>query len=72
MLREWAYAATYQSSRHRHDALPAWLHYYNSRRPHSALGHKTLPAPSTLTNAAGDLHLGVPASPAEDARLRQS
>jgi transposase InsO family protein len=41
MLREWAYAATYQSSRHRCGALPAWLSYYNSRRPHSALGHKT-------------------------------
>jgi transposase InsO family protein len=41
MLREWAYAATYQSSQHRHEALPAWLSYYNGRRPHSALGHKT-------------------------------
>jgi transposase InsO family protein len=41
MLREWAYAATYQSSQHRCEALPAWLSYYNSRRPHSALGHKT-------------------------------
>jgi transposase InsO family protein len=40
MLRQWAYAATYQSSQHRRDALPAWLGYYN-RRPHSALGHKT-------------------------------
>jgi transposase InsO family protein len=41
MLREWAYAASYQSSTHRADALPAWLAYYNGRRPHSALGHKT-------------------------------
>jgi transposase InsO family protein len=41
MLREWAYAATYQSSKHRADVLPAWLSYYNNRRPHSALGHKT-------------------------------
>jgi transposase InsO family protein len=41
MLREWAYAATYQSSQHRADALPAWLSYYNNKRPHSALGHKT-------------------------------
>jgi transposase InsO family protein len=40
MLREWAYAATYQSSKHRAHALPAWLNYYNNRRPHSALGHK--------------------------------
>jgi len=41
MLREWAYAATYQSSQHRSDALPIWLSYYNGQRPHSALGHKT-------------------------------
>jgi len=41
MLREWAYAATYQSSTQRADALPAWLSYYNNKRPHSALGHKT-------------------------------
>lgn len=41
MLREWAYAATYQSSDHRRHALTAWLHFYNHRRPHSALGHKT-------------------------------
>jgi transposase InsO family protein len=41
MLREWAYAATYQSSQHRREALPAWLSYYNCRRPHSALGHNT-------------------------------
>jgi transposase InsO family protein len=41
MLREWAYAATYQSSDQRRVALPAWLDYYNHRRPHSALGHKT-------------------------------
>lgn len=41
MLREWAYAATYQSSTHRAEVLPTWLTYYNCRRPHSALGHKT-------------------------------
>lgn len=41
MLREWAYAATYQSSDQRVTALTPWLDYYNCRRPHSALGHKT-------------------------------
>ena len=41
MLREWAYAATYQSSTHRAEVLPRWLNYYNEQRPHSALGHKT-------------------------------
>lgn len=41
MLREWAYAATYRSSDHRHQALRPWLDYYNHQRPHSALGHNT-------------------------------
>jgi transposase InsO family protein len=41
MLREWAYAASYQSDEHRTAALVPWLDYYNNRRPHSALGHKT-------------------------------
>jgi transposase InsO family protein len=47
MLREWAYAATYRSSDHRHQALPAWVDFYNHRRPHSALGHR--PPASRLT-----------------------
>ncbi len=41
MLREWAYAAVYRNSRHRQQALRPWLRYYNERRPHGALGHKT-------------------------------
>jgi transposase InsO family protein len=41
MLREWAYAATYQDSTHRSRALQPWVSYYNHHRPHSALGHKT-------------------------------
>lgn len=41
MLREWAYAATYQSSDQRAVALRPWLDYYNHRRPHGALGHKS-------------------------------
>ncbi|HKE75048.1 MAG TPA: IS481 family transposase [Acidimicrobiales bacterium] len=47
MLREWSYAATYQSSDHRAEALPAWLDYYNNHRPHSALGHKP---PASIIN----------------------
>jgi transposase InsO family protein len=39
-LREWAYAATYQSSQQRRDALGDWLHHYNWHRPHTALGGK--------------------------------
>lgn len=38
---EWAYAASYQNHQHRAAALAPWLDYYNTRRPHSALGHKT-------------------------------
>lgn len=37
---EWAYAASYQDHWQRRRALLPWLEYYNSRRPHSALGHK--------------------------------
>ncbi|HEY0231949.1 MAG TPA: IS481 family transposase [Dokdonella sp.] len=36
-LREWAYAATYQTSAHRLAALDDWLHHYNCHRPHTAL-----------------------------------
>ena len=38
---EWAYAAAYSDHWQRRRALGAWLVYYNCRRPHSALGHKT-------------------------------
>lgn len=41
LQREWSYAAAYPSSWHRRQALLPWLRYYNHRRPHSALGHKT-------------------------------
>jgi transposase InsO family protein len=40
MLREWAYAATYQTSHQRALALDPWLDYYNQHRPHGALGHQ--------------------------------
>jgi transposase InsO family protein len=39
-LREWAYAAAYQSSEQRAQALKTWLHHYNWHRPHSALNSK--------------------------------
>jgi transposase InsO family protein len=38
---EWAYAASYRNHQHRAQALEPWLEYYNCRRPHSALGHKS-------------------------------
>jgi transposase InsO family protein len=37
LLREWAYRRPYATSRHRADALPAWLYYYNHCRGHGAL-----------------------------------
>lgn len=37
LLREWAYAIPYPSSKARMLALPRWLGYYNQRRPHSSL-----------------------------------
>jgi transposase InsO family protein len=49
MLREWAYAATYQTSDQRALAFAPWLNYYNQRRPHSALGHR--PPASRLSAA---------------------
>ena len=45
-LREWAYAATYQNSEQRTQALHCWLHHYNWHRPHSAL--QSLPPISAL------------------------
>jgi transposase InsO family protein len=35
---EWAYARPYRSERERRDAFPAWLHWYNCHRGHTALG----------------------------------
>lgn len=49
MLREWAYAAVYQTSSHRARALEPWVRFYNHRRPHGALGHQ---APATRLPAA--------------------
>ena len=39
-LREWAYGRVWSNSAERTAWLPAFLSYYNARRPHSALGHK--------------------------------
>jgi hypothetical protein len=51
MAREWAYGLRYRSSRHRANALPHWLAYYNERRPHSSLGG--LPPISRVHNLCG-------------------
>ena len=39
-IREWAYARPFQTSADRKAALHPWLHNYNTKRPHSALGGK--------------------------------
>ena len=39
-LREWAYGRIWATSQERTAWLPAFLAYYNARRPHSALGYK--------------------------------
>jgi transposase InsO family protein len=44
----WAYARFYTSTHQRDTALPAWLHFYNHHRPHSAIGGQ--PPVSRLTN----------------------
>jgi len=41
ILREWAYARAYHSSRLRTAALARWLTHYNHRRPHGALDGQT-------------------------------
>jgi transposase InsO family protein len=39
-LREWAYGRVWANSAERTGWLPAFLAYYNARRPHSALGYQ--------------------------------
>ena len=50
----WAYRAVYRSSHERTAALRGFLEFYNSRRPHRALGGRSPTARLTeLTNLAG-------------------
>jgi hypothetical protein len=41
LLREWAYARSYQTSTARTRALNRYFRWYNRRRPHSSLGART-------------------------------
>jgi transposase InsO family protein len=50
LLREWAYAQPYASSKRRTAALRPWLRYYNEHRPHGSLN--SLPPISRLRSAA--------------------
>ena len=47
----WAYARFYTSEDERRAALPAWLHFYNHHRAHSAIGGR--PPVTRLTNLPG-------------------
>jgi transposase InsO family protein len=47
LLREWAYARLYTTSRERSATLPAWINHYNYRRPHGSLSHQP---PATRLN----------------------
>jgi len=38
LQREWAYAYIYPTSTHRAKALPDWLRWYNTHRPHGGIG----------------------------------
>ena len=51
MADGWAFRKFYNSESARRAALPAWLHFYNHHRPHTAIG-KSAPI-SRLTNLCG-------------------
>lgn len=52
-LREWAYARAFHSSNDRAQAMPNWLHAYNTTRPHAALGGKPPITRITRDNVLG-------------------
>jgi transposase InsO family protein len=51
MAREWSYGVVYRSHHHRRRALPDWLDYYNTHRPHSSIGDR--PPISRIHNVCG-------------------
>ena len=52
LVREWAYARPYRSNAERLAALPAFVDFYNQRRPHRALGG--LSPSAVVNNVPGD------------------
>jgi transposase InsO family protein len=48
----WAYSRHYRSESARRAALPAWLHFYNHHRPHTAIG-KVAPITRISSNLPG-------------------
>jgi transposase InsO family protein len=51
-LREWGYARAYHTSAERTARLAPWIALYNTRRPHSAIGHQ--PPFQRLNNLLGN------------------
>jgi transposase InsO family protein len=51
MADGWAYSKHYNSESARRAALPAWLHFYNHHRPHTAIGK--VPPINRLNNLPG-------------------
>lgn len=52
LLNEWAYARPYITNRERENALPVFVHSYNRRRPHTALGGRS--PLDAVNNVLGD------------------
>lgn len=52
LLNEWAYGQPYRSNRERLDALPTFVDFYNSGRPHTALGGRS--PLDVVNNVRGD------------------
>jgi len=52
LVREWAYARPYASNAARLASLPAFIDFYNQRRPHTALGG--LSPAAVVNNVRGD------------------
>jgi len=53
LLAEWAYARPYHSNDERLADLPAWLEFYNHRRPHTAIGG-LVPHAALVNNVDGN------------------
>ncbi len=53
LLEEWAYSRLYRSNEERRQTLPAWLAFYNHRRPHTALAGLT-PMAALVNNVRGN------------------
>jgi transposase InsO family protein len=56
LLEEWAYARLYRSNTERRRAFTHWLHFYNHRRPHTALDGLT-PMAVLVNNVHENPHL---------------